>query len=179
MLVLVLVLVRPWPQLQPSRAQTASARAPAHPPHAGATSAPTPRRCDFSPKTYSFDDAACPIDAETGRAEASCREEDMELEHFDEGVKHDVSTNPNLNPNPNANPDPNPNPNPNPDANPNPNRNQVDSGMIDMIKQAYETVARRGLKLSLFASPWSALALGFGCGSGSGLGGRIPTLTSI
>ena len=44
----------------------------------------------------------------------------MELEHFDEGVKHDV-----------------------------------DSGMIDMIKQAYKTVARRGLKLSLFASPWS------------------------
>ena len=88
------------------------------------TRAPTPRRCDFSPKTYSFDDAACPIDAETGRAEASCREEDMELEHFDEGVKHDVSTNPNLNPNPNANPDPNPNPNPNPnpDANPNPNQ---------------------------------------------------------
>ena len=68
----------------------------------------------------------------------------MELEHFDEGVKHDV-----------------------------------DSGMIDMIKQAYETVARRGLKLSLFASPWSALALGFGCGSGSGLGGRTLTLTSI
>ena len=23
--------------------------------------------------------------------QASCREEDMELEHFDEGVKHDVS----------------------------------------------------------------------------------------
>ena len=55
------------------------------------TRAPTPRRCDFSPKTYSFDDAACPIDAETGRAEASCREEDMELEHFDEGVKHDYT----------------------------------------------------------------------------------------
>ena len=34
-------------------------------------------------------------------------------------------------------------------------QHDVDSGMIAMIKQAYDTVARRGLKLSLFASPWS------------------------
>ena len=37
--------------------------------------------------------------------------------------------------------------------NPNPNPNQ-----------AFDTVARRGLKLSLFASPWSGLGSGLGLG---------------
>ena len=27
--------------------------------------------CDFSPKSYSFDDATCPLDDSTGRAKAS------------------------------------------------------------------------------------------------------------
>ena len=51
--------------------------------------------------------------------------------------------------------------------------------MIDMIKQAYETVARRGLKLSLFCLALVSARARVRVRAGSGLGGRILTLTSI
>ena len=62
--------------------------------------------CDFSPKSYSFDDVP----------------NDKNLQHFDDSVQHDV-----------------------------------DSGMIPMIQQAQQAIINRGkgLKLSMFASPWS------------------------
>ena len=60
--------------------------------------------CDFSPASYSFDDV-------TG---------DVDLEHFDMSVAHDV-----------------------------------DVGMVPMIQQAQELVEKRGLKLNVYASPWS------------------------